>query len=236
VTAAPLHRVSTVDALADALRREILDGALPAGARLREVELCETYGVARHSLRAALRVLAAEGLVRIEPHRGARVAELTADDVRWLYELRAALELEAAHLALERNGGRLPEPVHAALRRLTDACAGDDPPWSAINEAHAALHAAIVDAAGSPRIAAAHAALSGEMRLFLLALQPHIPADRLAADHAGLVAGLERDGPSVLREHLRTAAETLTRREGDRPAASDWRLRDPLRPAIDRGK
>src|SRR3954471_19467574 len=130
----PLHRTSTVDALADALRREILDGALPAGAWLRERELCETYAVARHSLRAALRALAAGGLVTIEPHRGAHVAQLSADDVRWLYELRTALELEAAHLALERNGGRLPEAVHAALRRLEAACAGADPPWSAINE------------------------------------------------------------------------------------------------------
>ena len=61
----------------------------------------------------------------IEPHRGAHVAQLTADDVRWLYELRAALELEAAHLALERNGGRLPDTVHDALARLEAACAGD---------------------------------------------------------------------------------------------------------------
>jgi DNA-binding GntR family transcriptional regulator len=205
----PLQRTSTVDALADALRREILDGALPAGSWLRERELCESYGVARHSLRAALRSLAAEGLVRIEPHRGAHVAELTADDVRWLYELRAALELEAAHLALERNGGRLPPEVHEALGRLEAACAGDDPPWSAINEAHADLHQAIVAAARSPRIAAAHAALSGEMRLFLLALQPHLPAARLAADHAALIRGLERSGPDVLREHLRAAAATL---------------------------
>jgi DNA-binding GntR family transcriptional regulator len=205
----PLHRMSTVDALADALRREILDGELPAGAWLRERELCEAYGVARHSLRAALRALAADGLVKIEPHRGAHVVELSADDVRHLYELRAALELEAAHLALERNGGRLPEPVHAALQRLQDACADADPSWSEINEAHNDLHAAIVIAAGSPRIEAAHAALSGEMRLFLLALRPHIPAARLAADHAALVEGLERDGPAILREHLRTAAETL---------------------------
>ena len=204
-----LRRTSTVDALADALRREILDGELPAGSWLRERELCESYGVARHSLRAALRSLAADGLVRIEPHRGARVAQLSGDDVRWLYELRAALELEAAHLALERNDGRLPPAVHEALARLQAACAGDDPPWSAINEAHADLHAAIVAAAGSPRIAAAHAALSGEMRLFLLALRPHIPPARLAADHAGLVRGLERDGPSVLREHLRASAATL---------------------------
>jgi len=205
----PLQRTSTVDALAAALRREILDGELPAGARLRERELCETYGVARHSLRAALRALAAEGLVRIEPHRGARVAELTPDDVRWLYELRAALELEAAHLALERNGGRLPAPVHDALARLQAACAGEDPPWSAINEAHLELHASIVAAARSPRIAAAHEALTGEMRLFLLALRPHLPAARLAADHAALIRGLEREGTPVLREHLRAAAETL---------------------------
>jgi DNA-binding GntR family transcriptional regulator len=209
----PLIRPSTVDLLAADLRREILDGALPAGARLRERELCEGYGVARHSLRAALRALAAEGLVRIEPHRGARVARLTPDEVRALYELRAALELEAAHLALERNGGRLPEPVHAALAALQHACSGPDPAWSAVNEAHAGLHGAIVAAAHSPRIEAAHAALSGEMRLFLLQLQPHLPADRLAAEHAALVAGLERDGPEVLREHLRVAAETLAEAE-----------------------
>ena len=207
--ARPLHRTSTVDALAGALKREILEGELPAGSRLRERELCEVYGVARHSLRAALRSLAADGLVRIEPHRGARVAQLSGDDVRWLYELRTALELEAAHLALTRNGGRLPPAVHEALARLEDACAGADPPWSEINEAHAGLHAAIVAAADSPRIAAAHAALSGEMRLFLLALQPHIPPEQLAADHAALVRGLERDGPPVLREHLRVAAATL---------------------------
>ena len=204
-----LHRMSTVDALADALRREILDGELPAGAWLRERELCEAYGVARHSLRAALRQLAADGLVRIEPHRGARVAQLTPDDVRALYELRAALEIEAAHLALERNGGRLPAEVHEALARLQAACGGEDPAWSAINEAHAELHGAIVAAARSPRIAAAHAALSGEMRLFLLALRPHLPAGRLAAEHAALVRDLERHGPAVMREHLRAAAATL---------------------------
>jgi DNA-binding GntR family transcriptional regulator len=213
-TPRPLRRVSTVDALAEALRGEILAGNLEAGSRLREQRLCDTYGVARHSLRAALRSLATEGLVTIEPNRGASVARLTAEDARWLYELRAALEIEAAHLALERNGGRLPASVHEALARLEHACAGGS--WSEVNEAHAALHAAIVEGSGSPRITSAHAGLSGEMRLFLGALRPHLPADQLAADHVALVEGLERDGPSVLREHLRTAAETLAG-AGDRP-------------------
>jgi DNA-binding GntR family transcriptional regulator len=204
-----LLRQSTAELLAADLRREILDGHPAAGERLRERELVERYGVARHTLRAALRQLAAEGLVRIEPHRGASVARLGSEDVRWLYELRAALELEAAHLALERHGGRLPEPVHAALAALEGACAGRDPSWSEVSHAHAGLHGAIVAASESPRIVAAHAALTGELLLFLLQLQPHVEPPRLAADHAALIAGLEREGAQVLRAHLRESAETL---------------------------
>ena len=204
-----LDRPSTAELLAAELRREILDGDPAAGERLRERELVERYGVARHTLRAALRQLAGEGLVHIEPHRGARVARLTADEVRWLYELRAALELEAAHLALERHGGRLPEPVHRALAALEEACARPDPAWSDVSHAHADLHGAIVTASESPRIVAAHRALTGEMLLFLLQLQPHVEAERLAADHAALVAALEREGAGVMRAHLRESAETL---------------------------
>ena len=47
MTRLSLHRVSTVDALVAALRTRILDGDLPAGERLRELELAEAYGVAR---------------------------------------------------------------------------------------------------------------------------------------------------------------------------------------------
>ena len=204
-----LDRPSTAELLAAELRREILDGDPAAGERLRERELVERYGVARHTLRAALRQLAGEGLVQIEPHRGATVARLGPEAVRDLYELRAALELEAAHLALERHGGRLPEPVHAALAAFEDACAQPDPAWSTVSHAHADLHGAIVAASESPRIVAAHRALTGELLLFLLHLQPHVEAERLAADHAALVAGLEREGAVVMRAHLRESAETL---------------------------
>jgi DNA-binding GntR family transcriptional regulator len=204
-----LARPSTAELLAADLRREILDGALAAGERLRERELVERYGVARHTLRAALRVLAGDGLVRLEPHRGATVARLGPEEVRWLYELRTALELEGAHLALERHGGRLPGTVHTALAALERACAGADPSWSEVGHAHAALHGALVAASESPRLVAAHAALTGELLLFLLQLQPHVEPVALAADHAELVAALERDGAGALRAHLRESAETL---------------------------
>jgi DNA-binding GntR family transcriptional regulator len=207
--AAPLHRVSTVDALAAALRDRILDGDDPGGQRLREQELTDRYGVARHTVRAALRALAVEGLVRIEPNRGASVTRLGDADVRGLYELRTALEVEAARLALARHGGRLPEPVRAAVRRLSAVCAQPDPGWSAMIEAHDPIHRAIVDAAGSPRIARAHAALATETRLFLVSLKPSWTPERMAADHEALPDELEAHGPQALRRHLDESAAAV---------------------------
>ena len=197
-----LQRVSTVDAIAAALRTRILDGELGAGERLRERELAEAYGVARHSLRAALRSLAAEGLVTIAQNRGASVARLTADDVGALFELRTALELEAARLALERNDGRLPKPVHDAVRLMAAVCAQPDPPWSAVVDTHDQVHGALVAAAQSPRIARAYAALAGEMRLFVIQIKPRWSLERMAAHHERLLADLEREGPEPLRVHL----------------------------------
>ena len=208
--------VSTVDALAAALRGRILDGDLPAGARLREQELTDGYGVARHTVRAALRALAVEGLVRIEPNRGASVTRLGPDDILGLYELRTALEVEAARLALERHDGRLPEAVYAAVARLSALCAGPAPSWSAMIEAHDPIHAAIVDAAGSPRISRAHAALNTETRLFLVSLKPDWTPQKMAADHEALPRDLEARGPQALREHLRESAAAVLARE---PAA-----------------
>jgi DNA-binding GntR family transcriptional regulator len=203
--------VTTVDTITHALRQEILSGDRPAGDRLVEQDLCARYDVARHSLRAALRNLEAEGLVRIETNRGARVARLSAQDVLQLYELRTALEVEAARLALERHGGRL--PVGSALKALTDAC--EHGTWGDVNDAHATLHRAIVQAADSPRIAAAHRALDGELKLFMNQLEPLWSRERMAADHIGLVRGLERDGPHALREHLAESAAALAAAERD---------------------
>jgi DNA-binding GntR family transcriptional regulator len=197
-----LGRVSTVEAVAGALRKRILDGELAAGERLREAELTTAYGVARHSLRAALRDLAAEGLVVVAPNRGATVARLTPADAGPLFELRAALELEAAHLALERHDGRLPKPVRDAVRLLDAVCSQPDPPWSAVVDAHGAVHGAIVAAARSPRLERAYGALAGEMRLFVIQIRPNWSLERMAQHHDRLLEDLEREGPPALRRHL----------------------------------
>jgi len=209
MTPAPLERASTVDQLAAALRDRILAADLEPGRRLVERELVEAYDVARHTLRAALRRLEADGLVRVEPNRGARVASLSQDDLVELFALRLALEREAAHLALERGGGRLPAPVHDAATRLNALAARRRTPWNELAHAHHVVHASLVAAASAPRIARAYAALSAELDLFLSQLRPVWTRERLGPDHLALVRDLERDGPEVLREHMAQALRAL---------------------------
>lgn len=81
------------------LRDRIVRGELRAGERLKERILVEDLQVSRTVVREALRQLESERLIRIEPQVGPLVAELSADQARQLYEVRAALEATAARLA-----------------------------------------------------------------------------------------------------------------------------------------
>ena len=198
-----------VDALADSLRERILAGELKPGTPLREEALSSEYDVARHSLRSALRTLQGEGIVQIEPNRGARVKSLSPEDVRGLSELRLALEVEAARMALERGGGRLPGGVHRALDRLVAACRRSRPGWGAVAEAHEALHHEIVRAAESARLAEVHRQAGAELRLFVLQLPASWTLERIATDHVELVRRLEEEGADALRPHIEESTRAL---------------------------
>jgi DNA-binding GntR family transcriptional regulator len=210
---------TAVEAVARDLRAAILAGSPAPGERLREQALAARYDVARHTVRAALRALAAEHLVVIPAHRGARVAQLDDDELRALFELRTALEVEAARLLAERrppDGSPQPPEVEAAAARLFALCeqadrdtrgepdnaARADDVRAAVDEAHLALHHALVAAAGSARITAAHAALAAEQRLVLLQSRPALSPARMAAHHRELLDHLPRLGPEALRHHL----------------------------------
>jgi DNA-binding GntR family transcriptional regulator len=198
-----------VDAVADSLRSRILAGELKPGTPLREEALSEEYDVARHSLRSALRTLQGEGIVQIEPNRGARVKSLSPDDVRGLSELRLALEIEAARTALDRGRGRLPAGVHRALDRLVAACERSRPSWGAVAEAHEALHHEIVRAARSERLTEVHRQTGAELRLFVLQLPASWTLERIAADHVELLDRLESEGAEALRPHIRESTNAL---------------------------
>jgi DNA-binding GntR family transcriptional regulator len=198
----PLTRHTTVDSLATALRERILDGELEPGARLVERAIVDDYDVSRGTVRAALAQLEHAGLVSVETHRGAFVRQLDKQALRDLFELRTALEIEAAHRALARNGGRLPRGVHDAVARLSAECARRRPEWSRIADAHRDVHESIVAAGESPRIAGAYRQLTEELTLFLLALRPVWTPPTMAEHHERLVRELETEGTAALRRHL----------------------------------
>jgi DNA-binding GntR family transcriptional regulator len=216
----PLDRPSVVDALAHALRTRILSGDLAPGAALREAGLASAYAVSRHTLRAALRVLASEGLVQIVPNRGATVAQLAEADLGSLFELRAALEVEACRLALERNAGTLPATVHDLLDALVRTSRSDMSEWHEIADAHARFHEALVAAAHSPRIEEAYRRLATELNLFLVQLRPVWSRSRMIDHHRDLVRELEATGDvDALRRHLADGLDAVSDR-ATRPGAT----------------
>jgi DNA-binding GntR family transcriptional regulator len=88
--------------VADAIRGRILSGELAPGDRLVESFWSDELGVSRMPVREALRSLAAEGVVTIEPRRGATVTAYTPEQVQELVEVRATLEALNAKLAAKR--------------------------------------------------------------------------------------------------------------------------------------
>ena len=89
-------------AAADELRRRILNGDFPEGFQLKQDALAEDFGMSRIPIREALVQLESEGFVRILPHRGAQVSELSTAEIRELFELRVLLEPRLLRLSAPR--------------------------------------------------------------------------------------------------------------------------------------
>jgi DNA-binding GntR family transcriptional regulator len=191
-----IRSVSTVDALMAALRDQILDGTLPAGTPLRETELCEAFGVSRHTARTALRGLDHEGLARHEANRGAFVPRLNAQEVVDLFRFRGVLERTAVSWLAE--GAGRPDMVQAAVEALGDL--GQDATWGTIRDADLHVHQAIVDAVDSPRMSRSYAALMTELRLCFIELQDELRhAETIVGEHQAILTAIQSRDPERAR-------------------------------------
>ncbi|MBL8341312.1 MAG: GntR family transcriptional regulator [Rubrivivax sp.] len=116
----PLRGTSLHDGVATRLRTMVFERELEPGAFVDEKALAEAWQISRTPLREALKVLAAEGLVELVPHRGCRVVELTESDADALFPVMALLEGrcagEAAAKACDTDLRRL-ERLHEDLER-----------------------------------------------------------------------------------------------------------------------
>jgi DNA-binding GntR family transcriptional regulator len=94
-----LDRPNISEALVVTLREMIVDGRLPAGERLNEVQLAARLGVSRTPLREALGRLAAEDAITSSPRIGYSVRPLTIEEFQQIYPIRAILDPEALRLS-----------------------------------------------------------------------------------------------------------------------------------------
>jgi DNA-binding GntR family transcriptional regulator len=223
-----LRTVSTVEAVAQALRERVFDGTLAPGHRLPEVRYAEELGVARHTFRAATATLVHEGLLRRDRNRGVQVPILGPADVGDIFRLRAALELEAVRMLMEHPASaraqRL-EPLAAAVDELTRLA--DDAPWRLVVDGDLHFHRGLIEEAGSTRLQHAYAVVRSEILLCLVQQRPlYDRPEQIAAEHRELLGAIAGDRPAhataLFRAHLDEAARKLIdrlRAEDDAPAA-----------------
>lgn len=205
-----LERATTTEVAADILREMILAAELKGGEPLRQDLLARRLGISRTPLREALNRLATEGLVRMDPHRGAVVARPSAIELREIYDVRVLLEKEAAVRAAKRCTAEDIADLRAMLERQR---AHDDPREFA--KANAEFHDRICAVAGHRTLAELITGLRNRSEVYirLLAGMP-TSLERAVSEHAAIVAALEQQEPrAVVRAmtgHLVSTVSTVT--------------------------
>lgn len=204
----PPTRAEWVDSL---LRRAIVHGELAPGEKLYAERLAEQWGVSPTPLRETFQRLAGEGLVVIEPQRGARVAPISVADAAEIYEMRLLLDPVAIAQSVEH--GRH-DPTFAAEVTATFDGLARQRPASAFHDAHRAFHLALVSRCPNQRMLAQIAQLLEHSQRFqAIGLGAGGRSGDAAAEHRALrdaaVAGRAVDAAEVLRSHLESTLSAV---------------------------
>jgi GntR family transcriptional regulator, gluconate operon transcriptional repressor len=203
---------SLAEDAADRIREQILAGGFGQGEHLVEAKIAEQLNISRGPVREAFKLLRAEGLLNEEPRRGTFVVSLTADDVREIYGLRAALEGRAARL-LARS--RDPDALAKLVELVGDidaAVAGGDP--VAVSRADLAFHEGLCELCGNARIHEVFMRYVPTLRA-LLRLDEQVlrSLDEVSNQHRPLVeairAGSEDEAGRLLAEHAEHAGDLI---------------------------
>ncbi len=200
------------------IREFILEGGMDNRDRLTEEFLASQLGISKSPIREALTRLETEGLLRIEPRRGAYLRKYTAKEAEDLYGLREALEVHAIRTA--RITPRVVEELRGHFQHMRDHYQSNAKiPWI---EEDAAFHNAIAHAAGNKLLLSALENLQHQLWLFRRTAYDLSSSNALVA-HEQIVNSLESGDRSraeaLMREHISTSCrqliEVMTARHSD---------------------
>ncbi len=197
------------------VRTAILDGSLPAGAKLVESELADRFGTSRGPVREAIRELAREGLVAELPRRGTVVSTLTARDLAEVYAVREGLELTASKALIVRVSDTQLESLAEPLRAM-EAARRAKADYAAIAEHDFAFHRRFVALAGNRRMTEIYDTMLAQTALLLRTAAEANPTLRSDLDrpvHRAILDALQsrdlRRAREAVEEHYRYAEERL---------------------------
>jgi DNA-binding GntR family transcriptional regulator len=127
LTGGPGFRHASLASIAsDWIAQNILDGSIAPGEKITEDGLANQLGISRSPIREALRELSRDGLVIIEPRRGARVGELDRKHAEDLYVCRLMIEPPCIRFAVEAMEADRAEQLQALYARMCDMAEADD--------------------------------------------------------------------------------------------------------------
>nr|WP_158243081.1 GntR family transcriptional regulator [Acidimangrovimonas sediminis] len=201
--------------IAAEVRSRIINGKLAPGTRIIERDIAELHAISRTPVREALKILSAEGLVVLRPHRGAEVAGFDAEEARNLFMVIAELEALAAREFSERvTAARMREieDLHARMRGHFERGELDD--YFAVNSA---IHELIIAECGNPILADAHGRLMMRARLGRhMALSDDSRWEEAMDEHEQMMELLRRHDPAAVaamwRRHLLNSGRALAER------------------------
>jgi DNA-binding GntR family transcriptional regulator len=196
----------------DALLDAICTGALPPGARVTQEGLAAQFGVSRQPVLQALMLLKRQGFIVDAGRKGVMVAPLDADQVRQLYEVRAALDGAAARAAAARMDAALAARGAALLAAGEAAMAAGD--TGRLVAADVDFHLFIYEASGNPLFGRTAAPHWRHLRRIMGAVLRDRDAYRTVwAEHAAILQALvARDAAgaeALVRAHAADAASRL---------------------------
>lgn len=187
-----------------ALSEAIISHRIPPGTKLPEDELSSIYSVSRALVRQALQALSHDRLVRLEPNRGAFVAQPTKQEAREVFEARALIEPKVAALAAE-----VAKP--AAIKQLRHHLTMEHEALHANQDGEAIVlsarfHLAIADIAGHATLAGFVKDLLSRSSLIIALYSKRRDTTCESHAHHALVDAIERHdakaAADLMRSHL----------------------------------